>query len=51
MHGVLLFITIFCGIFGAVQALRLLYCAAVGQFSKRKNKGGEHNGTGGKPSA
>lgn len=43
MHGIIVFASIFCGIFGAVEILHVLYCAVIKHIGR---KGAEHNGTG-----
>lgn len=48
MYGISVFVSIFCGIFGAVETLRVIYCTIIIYIVR---KGAEHNGTGGKPGA
>lgn len=45
MYGIIVFTSIFCGIFGAVEILRVLYCTIVKYIGNIDKKGVEHNGT------
>ncbi len=40
MHGVMFFMAVFCGIFGAAELLRLLYRAVVRRLGEKNGRKG-----------